>query len=122
MTVTHESLIKVDRRGRLRYTAEQRASLLDAYDASGLSGPKFAALHGIKYQTFAAWRNKRGGPGVSLKLPAPGSSTFIEVEVPAACSGKGVAVLLPGGAKLHIANAASVPLAAALIRELSGPC
>ena len=46
-------MIKADGRGRLRYTAEQRASLLNAYDASGLSGPKFAALHGVKYQTFA---------------------------------------------------------------------
>ncbi|MGB6221028.1 hypothetical protein [Haloferula sp.] len=50
MTATHESLMKVDGRGRLRYTAEQRALLLSAYDASGLSGPKFAALHGVKYR------------------------------------------------------------------------
>lgn len=114
--------MKVDGRGRLRYTPEQRASLLNAYDASGLSGPKFAALHGVKYQTFAAWRSKRTCLNAVPKLPAPNPSTFIEVEVPAARSSDGVAVLLPGGAKLHIVSTASVPLAAALIRELSGPC
>jgi hypothetical protein len=26
--------------------------LLDAYEASRLSGPQFAAQHGVKYQTF----------------------------------------------------------------------
>lgn len=114
--------MKVDGRGRLRYTAEQRASLLDAFDASGLSGPKFADLHGVKYQTFAAWRNKRARLNASPKLPAPSPSTFIEVDVPAARSDEGLAVLLPGGAKLHIASTACVPLAAALIRELAGPC
>ena len=80
MTATHEFMIKADGRGRLRYTAEQRASLLNAYDASGLSGPKFAALHGVKYQTFAAWRNKRTCRNASPKLPAPSPSIFIEVE------------------------------------------
>lgn len=114
--------MKVDGRGRLRYTAEQRVSLLNAYDASGLSGPKFAALHGVKYQTFAAWRNKRARLNASPKLPAPSPPTFIEVEVPAGRFSDGVAVLLPGGARLHIASTTSVPLAAALIRELAEPC
>jgi len=72
--------MKVDGRGRLRYTAEQRTSLLNAYDASGLSGPKFAALHGVKYQTFAVWRNTRTHPGALPKHPASNPSTFIEVE------------------------------------------
>ena len=31
----------------------QREALLDAYERSGLSGMKFAALHGVKYPSFA---------------------------------------------------------------------
>ena len=34
-------------------------ALLDEFERSGLSGPKFAALVGIKYQTFAAWSARR---------------------------------------------------------------
>ena len=62
MTATHDIVIKSDRRGRLRFTPGQRATMLEAYDASGLSGPKFAQLHGINYQTLAGWvqRDNRG--------------------------------------------------------------
>jgi len=45
--------------GRLRITKEQRETLLDAFVSSGLSGTRFAATHGIKYQTFATWVQKR---------------------------------------------------------------
>ncbi|MCU0796292.1 MAG: hypothetical protein MUF31_10195 [Akkermansiaceae bacterium] len=34
--------MKFDRRGRLRYEPEQKAALIEADAASGLSGPKFA--------------------------------------------------------------------------------
>ena len=40
MTETPEMILKADRRGRLRFTHEQRSAMLEAYDASGLSGPK----------------------------------------------------------------------------------
>jgi hypothetical protein len=63
MDATHDALVKSDRRGRLRYAPEQKAAILDAFASSGLSGPKFAALHGVKYQTFAAWVQKRKQPG-----------------------------------------------------------
>jgi len=37
----NESLLKIDQIGRLRYTSEQKK--IDAYRASGLSAPRFAA-------------------------------------------------------------------------------
>jgi len=46
------NLIKVDCLGRVRASAAQRDALLDVFAASGLSGPQFAAQHGVKYQTF----------------------------------------------------------------------
>jgi DNA-binding transcriptional regulator YiaG len=50
--------MKADRHGRLRFSPEQRSALLKAYQACGLSGPRFAALHGVKYQTLANWIQK----------------------------------------------------------------
>jgi hypothetical protein len=38
------ALIKTDVLGRLHRTREQRERILDEYEWSGLSGPKFAAL------------------------------------------------------------------------------
>jgi hypothetical protein len=38
---------------RLRYTAEQKQALIEAYETSGLSSPRFAAMHGVNYQTQA---------------------------------------------------------------------
>jgi transposase-like protein len=64
MTDTNESneaIIRVDRRGRLRYTKEQKEAMLAACRDSGLSGPQFAALHGIKYPTLASWLQNAGG-------------------------------------------------------------
>ena len=49
------SIIKSDRIGRTRYSAEYEAEVVAAFDGSGLSGPAFAKQCGIKYPTFAAW-------------------------------------------------------------------
>lgn len=123
MNATRDSLVKFDRRGRLRYAPEQKAALVEAYAASGLSGPKFAALHGVKYQTFAAWLQNRKRAGAPARLPAPAALALVELEVPAERSrDSGLRLILPGGAELQIASHAAVPLAAALIRELSRPC
>lgn len=46
------SLLKSDRLGRTRFTEEQRDAFLDAYEEGALSGPEFARVHGLKYQTF----------------------------------------------------------------------
>lgn len=123
MNATHDSLVKFDRRGRLRYAPDQKAALVEAYAASGLSGPKFAALHGVKYQTFAAWLQKRKRAAAPAGLPAPQDWALVEVAVPALRgTAAGLTVLLPGGAELRVAGPDTVPLAAALIRELSRPC
>ena len=58
MTVINESIMKTDRLGRLRYTPKQKMTMVDAYLASGLSAPRFAALHGVNYQTLVHWIKK----------------------------------------------------------------
>ena len=123
MTDTHHAIIKADRRGRLRFAPDQLATLFAAYDTSGLSGPKFAQLHGLNYQTFAGWLQRRKrGPVPKPSRSAPGAITFIEADTAAAGGGSAaLEVHLAGGAKLLVGNRAQLALAAALIRELTIP-
>lgn len=56
------SLLKEDLAGRIRVPAAKRLQILEEFDRSGMSGLAFAALVGVKYQTFASWRRRRSGP------------------------------------------------------------
>ena len=124
MTATSDSIVKADRRGRLRYSPEQRSALVDAYQSSGLSGPRFAAIHGVAYQTLAAWVLKRK-KSARLTRPASQQPAFLsfvaaELEAPP-LSGAPMELILLGGAKLTITAPGHIPLAAALLRELANP-
>lgn len=119
----NESLVKADRRGRLRYTSEQKKTMVDAYRTSGLSAPRFAAHHGVNYQTLVSWIKKDKQPSTP---PTPDSapSGFFSL-IPAVIEGSGnpaaigaMEIFLPGGARLSITSANHVALAAALMREL----
>ncbi len=52
-------ILKVDVLGRVTVPKEKREELLDAFEASGMSGAQFAQHHGINVQTFASWIQKR---------------------------------------------------------------
>jgi hypothetical protein len=54
-----EEVLKLDARGRVLISRERREALLEEYERSGMSGPQFARLVGIKYGTFSAWVWKR---------------------------------------------------------------
>lgn len=54
-----EEVLKTDVLGRVRVSPERREEILDAFEASGMSGQAFALHHGIKVQTFASWIQKR---------------------------------------------------------------
>ena len=56
---TELAVLKTDSRGRVLTPAEQRETLLDAFEQSAMSAAAFARLHGIRYPTFASWRQKR---------------------------------------------------------------
>lgn len=122
------SLIKTDVLGRMHRTPEQRERILDEYEHSGLSGPKFATLCGVKYQTFAAWLARRKGslPGHPKRPPQRKAATqvrWLEASVqPATASSHGLLLQLPGGARAQISNAHHIALAAALVRALEQPC
>ncbi len=130
-------LLKTDSLGRVRPSPEQREALLDAYEAGGLSGPKFARVHGINYQTFASWRQKRkrqrqgGRPVVDAVMEkqqrqesAETRVTLVEAVVtpldtrPSTGERGRLIVELPGGARCVVESKETVDLAAELLRNL----
>jgi hypothetical protein len=79
-------ILETDERGRVRTPAERRESLLDEFERSGLSAVKFAALVGIKYQTFAAWAARRRKSAAAKVPVVPGERTRVQRRL-AACAG-----------------------------------
>jgi transposase-like protein len=77
----NESIMKTDRLGRLRYAPEQKAAIIEAYLASGMSAPRFAALHGVNYQTLVYWIKKSNPTSpqqndTKLLISSPGQATL----------------------------------------------
>lgn len=105
------SIIKVDRRQRIRRTAAQQAELLAEYQRSGVSAPEFARLSGVKYQTLCGWlRRSRSRPAIQW------------VEAVSAGASAGLKLQFPGGAWLEIADERQAALAAKLVQALARPC
>ena len=110
-------ILKTDGLGRVRTPVAQREALLDAFERSGLSGMKFAALHGVKYTSFAYWvpRRKRqrlqgsaspadGQAGQPDHGPAGTGESFhwLEAVVAGGTSGVCGSERSPLGLRLHL--------------------
>lgn len=123
-------VLKTDSRGRVRTPAARREQLLDEFERSGVSGVKFAALTGIKYQTLASWvqrrRRLRGSSGpTATKTQAQVrwlEAVVAEAQAAATVSGTSVKVHLPNGVWMEVTEAPQAVLAAALLRALERPC
>lgn len=107
------ALLRSDVRGRVRRSTTQRAEILAAFDASGVSAAEFARLVGVKYPTLAGWLHRRGRPG---NAPAV---RFVEAAVPPPEALAPVELELPGHVKLRLTGPAQVPLVVALLRGLA---
>ncbi len=137
-------ILKTDRLGRVRTPSAQREALLDAFERSGLSGMKFAALHGVKYPSFANWVQQRkrhrlmdgAGAGVGSEdvidrtmAPSGSAAQWWEAVVDngaarkdeTGCAGPGIGLhlLLPGGVRMEITAADQVGWAAHLLQLLA---
>ena len=135
-------ILKTDGRGRVRTPLAQREGLLDAFERSGLSGMKFAALHGVKYPSFANWVQQRkrqrlpahagpvGDAGTTPEHSASGSGSSLRwweavVDSEAALTdgagsaGSGLRLHLPGGVRMEITAADQVGWAAQLLQALA---
>ncbi len=129
-TILPDQILKRDVLGRVRTPRSRRESLLDEFERSGLSGQKFAALVGIKYQTFATWLQKRRRPASGAKPKETpdqnGKTRWLEAVIekgglPPSHGNAGVILELPGRARLRISGREQIDLAAALLRALEAP-
>jgi hypothetical protein len=114
-------ILKTDQRGRVRTPRPRREELLAEFDRSGLSGPKFAELTGVKYQTLAGWlHRRRKQPSQVAATKAPGVQwleTVIErAQAPALPSNTMLIVRLPSGAMLELSHPTQAALAGAVLR------
>jgi hypothetical protein len=72
-------ILKSDADGRVFVPVERQVELVREFERSGLSGPRFAAMAGLKYQTFATWRRKYGTlPGTHQCLPPKVARVWME--------------------------------------------
>ena len=131
-------VLKRDAAGRVHTTVEQRQAVLAEFERSGLSGPQFARVAGVAYQTFASWRQKqrkgalaeRSRSAVVRRHVEPVAPRLVEAVVagmpaplePGAGAAGALEVLLPGGAKALVASADQAALAAQLIKVLARSC
>jgi hypothetical protein len=117
-------ILKRDAGGRVMVPLARQIELVREYERSGLSGPKLAAVAGLSYQTFATWRRKHGSqPPMRTR---PGTSTpsqalnWMEALVDSNESlGGGIALLLPGGAKVELTRPEQAVLAAELLKAIT---
>ncbi len=119
-------ILKTDALGRVQTTREHREVILDEFDRSGLSGPKFAEAHGINYQTFATWRQNRKRAGSEDPVIDSGRTSeirFFEVTAPELTGtsgvGSGLIIELPGGVRMIARRPEEAALAAEVIRGLN---
>lgn len=124
-------VLKSDGAGQVQTPVERRVALVREFERSGLSGPKFAAMAGVKYQTFVTWRRKHGSASPARQQSRTAPVAFVEAIVSTGrregAKGKPAADLvieLPGGVQLRIQNAAQIPLAAQFLNVLvqAPPC
>ena len=95
---------------------QRRAQLLLAFDRSGLSAAAFARQHDLNYTTFCGWRQRRD--------KTPSAHAFVEVELPVATAPVELVIELGTVARLRLASADQIELAARLLQKLhaSTPC
>jgi hypothetical protein len=115
-------ILKVDQRSRVRRSAGQREELLAAYERSGLSGPQFAAVTGVKYQTLAGWARRRRPGGTATPAKQRRTIKWVEAVMEQAASPGGLKLQLPGGVTTEVADEKQAVLAAILVRTLAAAC
>lgn len=125
-TTVQDEVFKQDRRGRVRVPRERREALLEEFARSGLSAVTFARMVGVKYPTFANWRQQQRKAQKTVRKAAPeglaggGPVRLLEAVVedqitPATGSRGGLLIELPGGSRLTVASPAQLAMAAELV-------
>lgn len=115
-------VLKSDSRGRVRTPLQQRLALVAEFERSGLPATRFAALVGVRHQTFATWVQRHRKQQAAAALSESRPVRFAEVvldESGGAPKPEALRIVLGAGAVLELTAAAQVPLAAQLIKALA---
>ena len=128
-TEVPSEILPADNRGRVRVSRQRREELLDEFERSGMTGAQFARTIGLKYQTFAFWRQQRQKRKPALTNPSPQKTATVEWletvidKANASAPGLPLVVRLPSGAAIELANASQVAIAAAFLHAWEkAPC
>ena len=122
-------ILKQDCLGRVRTPLGKRQEILAAFDGSGMSAARFAAMVGINYSTFCSWvqeRNQKQGKDSALtEAVAKPHLQWIEAEIACGakqpCASNGMELELLGGrARLRIRDERDAELAAVVLRAMGG--
>ena len=117
-----ERVLKTDVLGRVQTPPERREALLDEFEKSGMSGAKFAAFIGIKYQTLANWvqkRRQRRAAALGADGGEAAASRWVEAVLEGEAGSRSSGALrvhLPGGAYLEIVDCRQAVLAGEVLR------
>lgn len=110
-------VLKSDGAGRVQTPLARQVELVREFERSGLSGPRFAELAGVRYQTFATWRRRHGAQGPAREQCRP---VFLEVTAARpATAAVPLEVALPGGARATLHDVRQAPLLATLLKALA---
>jgi len=127
--VSAGEILKQDSLGRVRTPLAKRQEVLAAFDGSGMSAARFAAMAGINYSTFSSWvqeRNQKQGKESSLTgAAAKPEVQWIETEISCRAerrsAGAGMEIeLLGSGARLRIRDERDAELATVVLRGMGG--
>src|SRR4051812_2203419 len=119
--VTSE-ILPTDTKGRVRVSRERRGEVVGEVEQSGMTGAPFARTIGLKYQTFAFWRQQRQKRKPALTGASPQKSVTVEWletvidKANVSAPGLPLVVRLPSGAAIEVATASQANVAAALLR------
>lgn len=127
LTIAPEPALATRTRSCAYTKPARRDSLLAQYDQSDLSARQFAEQSGIKCGTFRKWlvRRKRrqnlaGSDVGSGSKPVVWLEAVVQQIAPTNTGG--LVLVFPGGVRAEVSSAASIELAAALVRALEKPC
>ena len=109
-------VLKSDGAGRVQTPVDRQIALVREYERSGLSGPRFAAMAGINYQTFVTWRRKHGLDSSAREQRRARPVSFLEAvisagpgEEPAASSTAALVIELSSGVNIEPQEVQAAP-------------
>jgi transposase-like protein len=124
-------ILKSDTRQRVVLPPERREALLDLFESTTASAKAFAAEHGVKYPTFAAWvQRRRAARAAAPQMDSGdglGRPAFVEAVITTGASAPANAhpscqvalpIELPGFARVWLRSSGDVALACELIAGL----